>query len=106
MTKIEALKKARENFDGESTEYALLTLILEDDLGEQEIKLPIRDRDGNPMNVGDNFQYLEGLQYEQTLFIEEKYGRPWIRFSNGGRDIPLADFWYAPTDEKNSKLNK
>lgn len=70
--------------------------------GEAAASLPIYDRNHLPMGVGDRFIYQPGTPYEQIVSIEHKNGVEWLSFSNGVSGGPLADFWYAKTDEAQS----
>jgi hypothetical protein len=60
----------------------------------------IFDCNGAPMNAGDSFRYQFGTPYECLVSITERVGVLWLEFHSKAADILLADFWYAPTDEK------
>lgn len=70
-----------------------------------EADMPIRDRNGKPMNVGDSFRYQVGTQFESTASLVERSGRVWVTWTDGTPDILLADFWYGPGDEPMSEVN-
>jgi len=56
------------------------------------------------MNVGDRFKYQVGTPFESVATIELRNGVEWLKWSDRTSDVPLADFWYAPTDERLSLL--
>lgn len=60
----------------------------------------IFDCNGTPMNAGDSFRYQFGTPYECLVSIAKLDECLWLDFHGKAANILLADFWYAPTDEK------
>jgi hypothetical protein len=65
--------------------------------------LPLWDRDGKKMYVGDSFLYQVGSPHESVVTIVERDGEEWLVFVGRTKAITVEDFWFHQSDSKISK---
>ena len=69
-----------------------------------ESKYLFKDKDGEPIGIGDSFTYLARQEppLEYTVTVERIKNRVYLIF-NDGRKVPFRDFFYGPMDKPLSK---
>lgn len=64
----------------------------------ENVELPLRDRNGRAFGLGVWFRYQVGTPHECKAILEYIGGVTWVRWADGSDRIRLNEFWSYGTD--------